>query len=217
MSKRLRITLFGPQGSGKGTQGELLADRFDIPIIGVGELLKAEITARTSLGKVVRTYVDSGTLVPDDLANAILQKRLKKLEGERGFVMDGYPRNVDQAVWLDKTARINLAIHIKISDNESVDRLSGRLQCTECKQTYHVKHSPPIRKGLCAICGGKLVKRSDDTSLVIRKRLETYHFMTEPLVSYYRQRGVLLNINGEQPIPYVFEEIIKKIAKLGFK
>lgn len=217
MKKRLRITLFGPQGSGKGTQGELLADRFDIPLIGVGEVLKAEIAARTSLGKLVRSYVDEGTLVPDDVTNAIVQKRLKRLEGERGFVLDGYPRNVDQAVWLDKVVKITLAIQIKISDAEAVSRLSGRLQCTVCKQTYHLEHSPPIRKGVCAVCGGALVRRSDDTPAVIRKRLATYHFMTEPLARYYRERGVLLTVNGEQAIPYVFEDIIKKIEKLGFK
>lgn len=216
-AKRLRITLFGPQGSGKGTQGELLADRFDIPIVGVGQLLKEEIASRTSLGKIVKTYVDAGTLVPDDLTNAIVQKRLNKQEAERGFILDGYPRTVDQAIWLDKTLKISLAIHIKISDDESVRRLSGRVQCVQCKQTYHLKFSPPIRKDVCAICGGKLVRRKDDTPAVIRKRLETYHFMTEPLARYYRQRGALLNVNGEQPIPYVFEDIIKKMTKLGFK
>ncbi len=217
MPKLLRVTLFGPQGSGKGTQGELLADRFDIPLIGTGELFREEIKSKSSLGKLVKSYVDAGTLAPDDLTNAVVQKHLKKQGSKRGFILDGYPRTVDQATQLDKFLKISLAIHIRISDDEAVDRLSGRVQCTKCRQTYHLKHSPPIKKDMCAICGGDLVRRADDTPSVIRKRLETYHFMTEPLTRYYRQRGVLLNVNGDQPIPYVFEEIIKKMSRLGFR
>ncbi|MBI4139233.1 nucleoside monophosphate kinase [Candidatus Uhrbacteria bacterium] len=217
MKKRLRAVLFGPQGCGKGTQGQLLADRFDVPLIGVGDLFRAEISERSSLGRVAKKYVETGSLAPDDLTNAIVANQMKRLDLARGFVLDGYPRNVEQAIHLDRIAKISLAIHIKISDAEAIRRLTGRLQCRFCHQTYHLTEAPPIKPGVCAVCGRKLVKRTDDTEDLIRNRLANYHFMTEPLAAYYRQRGVLLAINGEQPIPYVFEDIVKKAGKLGFK
>ncbi|MEO5927111.1 MAG: nucleoside monophosphate kinase [Patescibacteria group bacterium] len=214
--KRLRAVIFGPQGSGKGTQGQLLADRFDIPLIGAGELFRAEIAEETSLGKVAQHYVETGALAPDELVNAIIAHRLKRLDLTRGFIIDGYPRNVEQAHHLDKMMRINLALQIRISDDEAVRRLTDRLQCVECKQVYHRTDAPPIRPGICVMCGGKLIRREDDTEEIIRHRLATYHFMTEPLATYYRQRGSLLTINGEQAIPYVFEDVLKKLAKLRF-
>lgn len=214
--KRLHAILFGPQGCGKGTQGQLLADRFDVPMIGAGEMFRAEIADETSLGKIAKKYVESGALAPDELVNAIVAHRLKRLDISHGFILDGYPRNVEQAIHLDRIVKVNLALQIRISDKEAVRRLSGRVQCVACKQVYHLTESPPIKPGVCAMCGGKLVKRSDDTEELIRSRLATYHFMTEPIAAYYRQRGVLLTINGEQAIPYVFEDILKKIGKLGF-
>ncbi|MEK7655695.1 MAG: nucleoside monophosphate kinase [Patescibacteria group bacterium] len=214
--KRLRVVLFGPQGCGKGTQGQLIADRFDVPLVGVGEMHRKEIAENTSLGKLVKQYVESGTLAPDEVTNAIVAKQMKRLDLSKGFVIDGYPRNVEQAIHLDRIAKVNLAINIKISDKESIRRLEGRVQCEACGQVYHLTDAPPIRKGVCVVCGRKLTKRSDDTEDIIRQRLASYHFMTEPLVTYYRQRGVLLVINGEQPIPYVFEDVMKKTAKLGF-
>lgn len=218
MSKKtFHAVLFGPPGSGKGTQGQLLADRFDVPQIGAGELFRAEIAEKTVQGKLLKEYVGSGVLVPDELVNAVITNQLKQLDLRKGFVLDGYPRNVEQATHLNRVAKINLAIQLKIPDKEAVRRLTGRVQCVDCEQVYHLTDTPPIKPGICALCGGKLKKRNDDTKDLIRKRLETFHFMTEPLVTYYRQQGVLLTITGEQAIPYVFEEIIKKIGKLGFK
>lgn len=214
--KRIRATLFGPQGCGKGTQGQLLADRFDVPLIGAGDMFRAEIAQGTALGKLVKPYVESGALAPDELVDAVVASQLKRADLSRGFVLDGYPRNVEQATHLDRLAKINLAIQIKISDKEAIRRLQGRMQCSGCEQVYHLTSAPPLKPGVCALCGRRLVRRADDTEEVIRKRLANFHFMTEPLAAYYRQRGVLLLINGEQPIPYVFEDIIKKIAKLGF-
>lgn len=214
--QRLRAVLFGPQGCGKGTQGELLADRFDVPIIGAGEMFRAEIAEKTHLGKIVKEYVDSGLLAPDEVVNAVVAQRLKKLDLSKGFILDGYPRNVEQATQLDHNMKINLAIYVKISDAEAVRRLLGRRQCPKCKTVYHVTDAPPAKPGICSVCGGTLIQREDDTEDVIRRRLATFHFMTEPLASYYRQRGVLLVVNGEQTIPYVFDDLIKKMTKLGF-
>lgn len=214
--KHLRAILFGPQGCGKGTQGQLLADRFDVPLIGAGEMFRSEIAEGTSLGKLVKKYVESGALAPDELVNAVVAHHLERVMTDKRYILDGYPRNVEQATHLDRLAKVNLAMQIKISDKEAVRRLTGRVQCVICKQVYHLTDAPPIKPGICALCGHKLVRRTDDKEDLIRSRLAAYHFMTEPLAAYYRQRGVLLNINGEQPIPYVFEDILKKMNKLGY-
>lgn len=214
--QRLRAVLFGPQGSGKGTQGELLADRFDVPLLGAGALFRAEIATKSHLGKMLHAYVKSGVLAPDDIVNAVMAQRLKKLDLSRGFILDGYPRNVEQAQRLDRIEKVNIAIFLKISDREAIRRLLGRQQCSRCASVYHLTDAPPAKPGICAVCGGKLIRRADDTEEVIRRRLASYHFMTEPLLTYYRQRGILLAVHAEQAIPYVFEDLMKKMKKLGF-
>ena len=216
IKKKIRAVLFGPQGSGKGTQGRLIAERFDVPFISVGDLLRAEIAEKTHLGNLLDEYVNQGLLAPDDLVNAVIVERLKSAELSRGFILDGYPRNVEQAQFLDRHHKITLAISLRISDKESLRRLLGRIQCVRCGEVYHLRDAPPVKPGICAVCGGHLAPREDDTEEAIRKRLATYHFMTEPLSSYYRQRGALLMVNGEQSIPYVFDDLVKKMAKLGF-
>jgi adenylate kinase len=214
--RQLRAVIFGPQGCGKGTQGSLLAERYDVPLIGAGDLFRAEIEEGSALGTLVKEYVERGMLAPDELGNAIVQKRLKEAGHERGFILDGYPRNVEQAANFDRFAKVNLAIQIKISDKVAVRRLLGRRQCRRCRTVYHVTEAPSVVPGRCTLCGHALTRRSDDTEEVIRRRLAAYHFMTEPLAAYYRQRGVLLVVNGEQPIPFLFEELTKKMTKLGF-
>lgn len=213
--KTPRIILFGPQGCGKGTQGQLLAERFDIPMIGVGEMFRHEIAEGTSLGKILQGYVDNGLLAPDDVVNAVVANGLKKHDLSKGFILDGYPRNVEQATYLDRIQKINLAIYLRITDAEAVRRLTGRRQCPLCKAIYHVEDAPPVKTDTCSVCGTKLRPRSDDNEEAIRKRLATFHFMTEPIASFYRQRAVLLVVNGAQPISYVFDELTRKIAKLG--
>lgn len=215
--KRLRVVLFGPQGSGKGTQGLLLSERFGVPLIGSGELFRSEIAEATALGKLMKEYVDKGMLVPDELVNAIVQRRLKSVALEKGFFLDGYPRNVEQAESLDKVVKVTLAVQIKLTDKEALRRLLGRRQCANCKAIYHITDAPPTKKGICTLCGHPLAKRADDDEEAIKNRLAAYHFMTEPLAGYYRQRGVLLAVNGEQPIASLFEELLKKMAKLGFQ
>lgn len=213
----LRAVLFGPQGCGKGTQGKLLAERLDVPLLSLGELFRSEIAAGTHLGKLLKAYVPKGLLAPDDVVNAVMAQGLKKADLSRGFILDGYPRNVEQATHLDRIIKINLAIYLKISDKEAVRRLLGRRYCSRCHHIYHVTDASPIKPGICSVCGGRLKRRVDDDEDAIRKRLAAFHFMTAPLASYYRQRGVLLTVNGEQAISYVFEELMKKTMKLGFK
>jgi adenylate kinase len=216
-SKHLQAVIFGPQGSGKGTQGSLLSERLNIPLIGAGDLFRAEMSDKKStLGQLVDQYVNQGLLVPDELVNAVMARHLKRMDLTHGFILDGYPRNVEQATSLDRILQINLAIHIKIEDADVIKRLNGRWQCPECKSVYHETEAPPAKKGVCSLCGEKLFRREDDKEEVIKQRLKAYHYMTAPLANFYRQRGVLLAINGAQPIHYVFEDIVKKISKLGF-
>lgn len=217
--KKLRAVIFGPQGCGKGTQGELLSDRFAVPLIGAGDMFRAEIQRKTALGKLAASYVEAGNLAPDELVNGIMSRQLKKLDLSRGFLLDGYPRNVDQAQFLHRTLAPNVAIFIRVSDTVAIHRLLERRQCVTCRSIFSTAQSgaaPTVRKGECSICGGTLERRSDDTEETIRTRLNAYHFMTEPLSRYYRERGILLQVNGEQKIEYVFEDLMKKLAKLGF-
>ncbi len=215
--KRLRGVLFGPQGCGKGTQGQLLSEWFGVPLIGSGDLFRAEIEEKSALGRLVSEYVTHGMLAPDELVNAIMAKRLKEEVAEKGFILDGYPRNVEQAEFMDRFEKINIAIQIKISDKEALRRLGGRRQCPACRAVYHVQENPPVVAGKCTFCGHALTKRDDDVEATIRQRLAAYHFMTEPLAAYYRQRGVLLAVNGEQSMTFLFEELTRKMMKLGFK
>lgn len=216
MKKRLSAVLFGPQGCGKGTQGELLCERFSLPLIGSGELLRAEIEEGTAMGNLVKKYVELGMLAPDELVNAIMLRQLKLQNLDNGFLLDGYPRNVEQAEALDRFNKINLAIQLKIRDDEAVRRLLGRRQCKVCRTIFNLQNAPPVQEGICTLCGGKLMSREDDEEDLIRHRLAVYHFMTEPLATYYRRRGVLLTVNGEQPISSLFQELVRKLGKLGF-
>ncbi|MCR4256705.1 MAG: nucleoside monophosphate kinase [Candidatus Uhrbacteria bacterium] len=215
--KRLRAVFFGPQGAGKSVQASLLAERFNVPLVSSGEAFRAEIGENTAIGDLVSEYVTAGMFAPDELANAILTKRLKASDPDDGFVLDGYPRNVEQAETLDRFARMTLATQLKISDTCAVKRLTGRLVCASCHATLH-RDGMTIATGLrpCPVCGGKLSARSKDEEDAVCRRLAAYHFMTEPLAAYYRQRGVLLAVNGEQTISDLFEELTRKLAKLGF-
>ncbi len=214
--KRLHAVIFGPQGSGKGTQGRLLAERYDVSLIGSGDLFREEIEVGGMLGELSQAYVSRGMLAPDELVNAIIQKRLQEIAMDRGFLLDGYPRNVEQATSLDRLIKINLAIQMKMSDAEAVRRIQGRWQCLDCRSVYHTQDAPPFRHGRCTLCGQKLSRREDDHEEPIRLRLAAYHFMTEPLASYYRQRGALLAVNAEQSAVMLFAELTRKMTRLGF-
>ncbi len=215
--KRLRAVLFGPQGAGKSLQASLIAERFGVPLVSSGEAFREEIAERTALGDLASEYVEAGMFAPDELANATLGRKLKALHEEEGFVLDGYPRNVEQAETLDRMSRVTLAVQIKIPDSVAVKRLAGRLVCRDCRTVLHrdgMGSSSGVRP--CPLCSGKLIPRPKDEEETVRRRLAAYHFMTEPLAAYYRQRGVLLAVNGEQTVVELFEELNRKLAKLGF-
>lgn len=211
---RLRALFFAPHGAGKTTQGQLLAECYGVPFVSSGNVLRAEIAEKTAIGKMVEEYVDAGMLAPDELVGAIVLKRLKGLAMERGYVLDGFPRNVEQAVALDKLLKPNLAIQLKLSDAIVLKRLPGRLVCEKCRSVFHRDFG--LADMTCTVCHGKLAPRKDDAGDAARRRLAAYHFMTEPLAAHYRQRGILLAVNADQSIADLHEELCKKTQKLGF-
>ena len=213
--RRLAAVFIGPPGSGKHTQGELLAAAFDVPFLSVGLFLREEMAEKTSLGKLIEEYVEYGMLAPDELVNAILLKRLHGKDLSRGFVLDGYPRNIEQAQTLDRLQKVTVAIHLKLSDHEAALRVEGRRVCPKCLGIFHLKYAPPGELETCRYCGGGLQGRSSDHPDVFHGRLAVYHFMTEPLVSYYRKRGVLLSVSSDREILSQAQFLEKKIRALG--
>jgi len=208
----MKIVIFGPQGSGKGTQAELIARRQGWPYISTGDIFRYHLKNKTELGKKAAEYMDKGHLVPDEVTNEIVEDRIHQPDCAVGFVLDGYPRNKTQLEFLDGVADIDLAIVIEITDQEAVKRLGGRLAC-KCGLSYHVEFNPPRKEGICDKCGDQLFKRDDDTSEAIKKRLEIYHQETEPLVDIYQQQGILHKVDGSKSIEEVYQQIEKIISQ----
>lgn len=198
----------GPQGSGKGTQAKALAAKLGVPHISTGDIFRQAMNENSELGQKVKAVVDKGILMPDDITNQVV---LAKIKDKTGFILDGYPRNLAQAEFLDTVAPKVRVIDLELTDDEAVVRIAGRWNCSVCGAVYHLKYSPPQREGLCDQCGGLLKQRADDVPEVIRQRLQTYHQATEPLLDYYRERGRLLVIDGAPPIEEVTRSIIKNL------
>ncbi|PIS05423.1 MAG: adenylate kinase [Candidatus Buchananbacteria bacterium CG10_big_fil_rev_8_21_14_0_10_42_9] len=207
----MKLLVFGPQGSGKGTQAELIARRHDIPYISTGDIFRYHLKNETELGEKVEANISKGLLVPDELTNEIVKDRLQQPDCAVGFVLDGYPRNKIQQDFLHSITEIDKAVVIQISDTEAITRLEGRLAC-KCGLSYHVKYNPPKTKGICDKCGNQLFVRDDDKPLAIQKRLAIYHEETEPLLEKYRSGGTLIEINGSQPIEDVYQTIDSQLA-----
>lgn len=208
----MNFIIFGPQGSGKGTQAEILADKLNIPHISTGDIFRENIKNQTELGKKAKEYIDQGKLVPDDLTIELIKNRLNQADCLQGFILDGYPRTIPQAEALDRIIMIDkVVMEVWISDEESVKRLSGRRTCSKCGAVYHLVFNSPQKENKCDKCGSGLIIREDDKEEVIKKRLTEYHQQTEPLKEYYRKQGKLLTIDGMPPIPEVTREILKKL------
>ena len=194
----MRIVIFGPPGSGKGTYASRLEKRLSIAHISTGDLVREEIRNQTPLGKTIEKYSSSGTLVPDKIITQILKKRLAS-ELSRGFILEGYPRTVGQAKELKKIANIDVVVNLNVPDNVIVKRLSARLQCKNCGAIYNEITMKPKVAGKCDKCGGELFKRVDDQPEVIRERLKVYQEASEPLVDYYRSKNFLKDIVNDDP------------------
>lgn len=209
------IVMLGPQGAGKGTQADRLAVKLGIPTISVGKLFRGEMEKGTGLGRAIGEYVDRGDRVPPDMVDQVMRERLTEEDTTNGFIVDGYPRTLDQVTALDKIMaesgkKITHVLYITVPDEESIRRLSGRWVCSnlKCEANYHVDYNPPKKEaGKCDVCGSDLIQRSDDKPEAIRHRLELYHRDTTPLIEKYKSVGLLYEINGQQLIPKVEQDI----------
>ncbi|PSP89546.1 adenylate kinase [Halobacteriales archaeon QS_4_69_34] len=197
------LLLFGPPGAGKGTQSANVADAYGIEHVTTGDALRANKDMETEHG-TPREYMEAGELVPDPVVDAIVAEALATAEG---YVLDGYPRNLDQAAELDAMTDLDAAAYLSVSESTLVERLTGRRVCTECGRNHHVEFDPPEEAGVCDDCGGELTQREDDTEDVVRERLRVYRENTEPVVERYRERGELIEIDGEQPPEAVWTDL----------
>jgi len=205
----MRIILLGPPGSGKGTQGNLIEKKYGLPKISTGDLLRSEVREGTQLGKEAETRMNRGELVDDDIVVGMIKNRIYKPEYKRGYIMDGFPRNIVQAQRLEEIdpERREMAIEIFLSDQAVLDRLSARRTCPGCETIYNLNDKPPKKELICDACEKRLVLRDDDKPEVIKDRMRVYHEQTEILIDYYSRKKVYFKIDGDGIIETVFEKI----------
>ena len=219
MAQELNLILFGPPGAGKGTQAERLRKDFELPYIATGDMLRANVKDQTELGKQAKAYMDAGDLVPDELILAMAADRLAEDDAQDGFILDGFPRTIEQAQALEKQLsdmgrRVTAALLIDVPDEEVIRRLSGRRMCVKSGHSYHVEFDPPKHDGVCDQDGSRLVQRDDDKPEVIENRLRVYHDKTKPLVDYYDKLGLMRRIDGTREPADVHGHIRAVIATL---
>jgi len=216
----MRIILLGAPGAGKGTQANLLSEQLGIPQISTGDLLRSNMKNETPLGKTAKSYMDKGLLVPDEITLSLVRDRLNKDDCKRGFILDGFPRTLQQAKALENelegtASNLDLVINIDIADEEIIKRLSGRRICSNCGNTYHMDYNPPRENGTCDKCQNTLIQRNDDEESTVIKRLNTYHEQTEPLIEYYQERNMLTEIDGTKTIEEIGFDLTSVIGKLA--
>ncbi|RLJ07005.1 MAG: adenylate kinase [Candidatus Aenigmatarchaeota archaeon] len=206
----MRIVLLGPPGVGKGTHGDELAKKLGIPKISTGDIFREEVKKDSELGRQVKSYLDRGELVPDEIVIQVLKERISKPDCQKGFILDGFPRTLKQAEELEKITKIDKVINFVASEETIIDRISNRLTCKKCGAIYNLKFIPPKVPGKCDICGGELYQREDQKPEVVRERLRVYKEETQPLIDFYRKKGILLDLNAEGSK----EEVSARLFKL---
>ncbi len=213
----MNLIMFGPPGGGKGTYSSRISDEYEIPHIATGDIFRREVDEGSDLGKKVKEYLDRGDLVPDDVVIKVVEKRLSEPDCQDGFVLDGYPRTLDQAEALNDIVSIDLVINLDVSEDVIINRLSNRRICSDCGEIYNLESIPPEEEGVCDECGGELYQREDDKPEVIKNRLEEYEERTRPLIGYYRTEGLVEDIvaHEERPIDEMMEIIYEKIEELA--
>ncbi|MBP8035906.1 MAG: adenylate kinase [Negativicutes bacterium] len=211
------LLLMGPPGAGKGTQAAKLVERYDIPHVSTGDIFRGALQERTPLGLEAKRYMDVGALVPDQVTVGITRERLAKSDCIGGFILDGFPRTLQQAHALDQMLakmgiRLNKVVNIVVPDQELIPRLTGRRICQSCGATYHMEFRPPAQPSICDRCGGELYQRTDDQEETVRERLEVYRLQTQPLIQYYQERDLYSEINGAQSTEAVFRDIVVSLT-----
>lgn len=208
----MKLILLGAPGAGKGTQAEILSRRYSVPTISTGNILRAAMKNGTPVGLQAKEYVESGRLVPDEVIIGIVQERLAQDDCKNGYILDGMPRTIPQALALEEHGiGIDWAVSLEISDQEIIDRMSGRRTCSECSATFHIVSNPPKVAGKCDLCGGELTIRKDDAPETVKARLATYHAETEPLKDFYAQRGKLKPVDNQPTIEATTAAILKAL------
>ena len=196
----MNLILMGAPGAGKGTQSAKISEKYQIPAIATGDILRAAIKAGTELGKAAKSYIDDGKLVPDSVVIGIIKEYLASDECKNGFILDGFPRSIPQAEALDGMGvKIDVVLSIEVADDKIVERMSGRRVCS-CGASYHVVYNPPKTEGVCDKCGAALYIRADDAAETVKNRLETFHAQTEPLKEYYSKKGILVTVEGQEEV-----------------
>ena len=207
------LILMGAPGAGKGTQSAKISEKWQIPAISTGDILRAAIKSGSELGKTAKGYIDAGQLVPDEVVIGLIQERLASPECQNGFILDGFPRSIPQAEALDAMGvNIDVVLSLTVEDDVIVKRMSGRRVCA-CGASYHVESNPPKEEGVCDKCGAALVIRSDDNPETVQKRLKTYHEQTEPLEAYYEAKGKLIRVAGRDSIEDTTAAVFKALQQ----
>ena len=201
------LVFLGAPGAGKGTQAKRISEKYDIPHISTGDILRANIKEGTELGKLAKSYIDKGALVPDEVSIKVMQARLAEDDCKKGYLLDGFPRTIEQAKALDNITTVTLAVNIVVDDDAVVRRIAGSRTCV-CGESYHISTHP---SDVCDKCGAKLYQRDDDKEETVKSRLDVYAKQTAPLIEYYSDKGVLVDVDGIQDVAEVTKEIIKVI------
>lgn len=214
----MKIIMLGAPGAGKGTQAKRIAERYGIPHISTGDILRANVKGGTELGRKAQVFMNQGLLVPDELVIDMLMDRIAQDDCKNGYVLDGFPRTIPQAESLDAALakigdQMDVAIDVDVPDENIVTRMGGRRACLGCGATYHVVFNPTKVEGVCDVCGEKLILRDDDKPETVQKRLNVYHEQTQPLIDYYKKAGILKSVDGTMEMDKVFDAIVRILGE----
>ncbi len=211
----MKLILLGAPGAGKGTQAEVISEKYNIPTISTGNIIRAALKNGTEMGLKAKAYTEQGMLVPDDVVIGIIRERLAEADCKEGFILDGFPRTIPQAEALDDMGIImDAALSIEVADSEIVKRMSGRRVCEKCGASYHTEYKKPAVDGVCNMCDGKLVIRKDDEPETVLNRLNVYHEQTEPLKDYYNKQNKLLIVEGQEDVKDTTALVLKALSEI---